>query len=101
MEPPEVKTVMSPDQLMALVMVCVVALLAIFVLLAWVRMWGQRVQKQGGGCGSLDIEAVRRQRDAGEITQEEFDRILGGIAGSGADTATRSASAGSQEEKRP
>jgi len=101
MEPPEVETVMSPDQLMALAMVCVVALLAIFVLLALVRMWGQRIQKQGGGCGGLDIEAIRRQRDAGEITQEEFDRILGGIAGSRAGAATPSAKAGSKEEKPP
>jgi hypothetical protein len=76
MEPLKVETVASPDQLMPMAMVCVMALLVIFVLLALVRMWCQQMQKKGGGCGGLDVEALRRQRDSGEITQEEFDRIL-------------------------
>jgi uncharacterized membrane protein len=98
MDPPKAETVMSPDQVMALAMVCVVALLAIFVLMALVRMWGQRMQAKGSGCGGLDIEAISRQRDAGEITQEEFDRILGGIAGSRQAAATPP---GSREEEPP
>jgi hypothetical protein len=97
MEPLKVETVASPDQLMPMAMVCVMALLVIFVLLALVRMWCQRMQKKGGGCGGLDVEALRRQRDSGEITQEEFDRILGGITGDGVAAAMRPAKAGSEE----
>jgi hypothetical protein len=101
MEPLKVETVASPDQLMPMAMVCVMALLVIFVLLALVRMWCQQMQKKGGGCGGLDVEALRRQRDAGEITQEEFDRILGGIAGSGAGAAARPARVDSKEDRLP
>jgi hypothetical protein len=96
MEPPKAETVMSPDQLMALAMVCVIALLVIFVLLALVRTWGLRMQQQRGGCGGLDIETLRRQRDSGEITRQEFDRIVAGIAGDGAGTAPRPAQADSE-----
>jgi hypothetical protein len=92
---------MSPGQQMALAIVCVAALLAIFVLLALVRMWGRRMQKQGGGCGGLDLEALRRQQDTGVISQKEYDIIVGGIAGAGSAATPRAAKAGSEEEDQP
>lgn len=92
---------MSPDQIMALALVCVLALLVIFVVLSLVRMWGQRMQKHGGGCGGLDLDALRQQRDTGEISQKEYDIIVGSIAG--ADAAARAArgGSGSKEENLP
>jgi hypothetical protein len=101
MEPPKVETVMPPGQMMALVIVCVAALLVIFVVLALVRMWGQRMQKKHAPGGGLDVEALRRMRDAGEISPQEFDIILGGIAGSGGGAAAASAKTGSGEEQPP
>jgi hypothetical protein len=101
MEPLNVETVTSPDPTMPMATICVMALLValtpIFVLLALVKMWGLRMQQKRGGCGGLDVESLRRQRDSGEITQEEFDRILGGITGGGPGAAMRPAKAGSEE----
>jgi len=101
MEPPNTEYAMSPNQIMALAIVCVAALLVVFVLLALVRMWGQRMQKQGGGCAGLDLDALRRMRDTGEISRKEYDIIVGSIAGAGADAAARAARAGSKEENPP
>jgi hypothetical protein len=99
--PTDIEAPLPPENLMALAVICVAALLVIFVLLALVRMWGQRMQKRGGGCGGLDIQALRRQRDVGEITQEEFDTILSGIAGSGPGAALHPAKADSKEDRPP
>jgi len=101
MEPPKIETVMPPGQLMALVIVCVAALLVIFVILALVKMWGHRMQKKGGPGGGLDVEALRRMRDAGEISPREFDIIVGGTAGKGEGVGAPPAKAGSGEEPPP
>ena len=101
MDTPPVEYNFSANQLMALVFVCVAALLVIFILLAMVRMWGQRMQNEGGGCGGLDLDALRRQRDTGEISQKEYDRIVGSIAGAGAAAAARPARVSSEEENPP
>ena len=102
MEPANVEIVTSPDPTMP---ICVVALLfaliPIFGLLALVRMWGQRMQKKHAPGGGLDVEALRRMRDAGEISPQEFDIILGGIAGSRGGVAAASAKTGSGEEQPP
>jgi len=92
---------MSPGQQMALAIVCVAALLVIFMLLALVRMWGRRMQKQGCGCGGLDLEALRRQRDIGVISQKEYDIIVSGIAGAGSAATARAVKAGSEKEDPP
>jgi len=86
---------------MALAIVCVMALLAIFVMLSLVRMWGQRMQKQGGGCGGLDLKALRRQRDIGVISQKEYDIIVSGMAGAGSAATARAAKGGSEKEDPP
>jgi hypothetical protein len=101
MDNPNVEFNMPLDRLMTLAAICMMAVLAIFAILSLVRIWGQRIQKQGGGCGGLDVEALRRQRDAGEITRQEFDRIVAGIAGDGAGTAARPAHADSEEDRPP
>ena len=75
MATPDIELGMPMDQLMALAMCGVVVLLGLFVLLAWVRSWGIRMKKEGGACGGLDLEHLRRQRDAGEIRPEEYDAI--------------------------
>jgi len=101
MDAPRVEYDFSANQMMALVIVCVAALLVIFVVLALVRMWGQRMQKKCAPGGGLDVEALRRMRDAGEISPQEFDIILGGIAGGGGGGAALSAKAGSGKEQPP
>jgi len=85
MDAPDLDLGFSPDQLMALAVLGLAGVLAVFALLALVRLWSARMQKGGGGCGGLDAEELRRQRDAGEISQEEYDAILRGMAGANSD----------------
>lgn len=76
----------SADRLTALVAYGVLGLLALFILLGLVRLWGLRAQKRGRSAAALDLEALKRQRDAGEITPEEYEAIytrLSGIAPGG------------------
>jgi len=77
MATPDIELGMPMDQLMVLAICGVVVLLGLFVLLAWVRSWGIRMKKEGGACGGLDLEHLRRQREAGEIRPEEYDAICG------------------------
>ena len=67
--------------MMWLVIGGVTVLLAVFVVLALVRLWGLRMQTKSRGCGGLDIEELRRQRDAGRISPEEYDAVRASLAG--------------------
>ena len=70
--------------MMVLIIGGVGALLAVFVVLAVVRLWGLRVQTKGGAAGGLNIEELRRQRDAGRISPEEYDAVRASLAGGAA-----------------
>jgi len=79
METPDVPEtlVLKPHEITALVFFGTAALIAVFTVLAIVRVWASRLQKKPGTCGGLDIDGLRRMRGAGEITQEEFDAVSG------------------------
>jgi hypothetical protein len=74
-----------PDfgRLMVFTVLAVGALWALFLVLTVVRYWSQRAQKRGNATGGLDFATLQRQRDAGEISQEEYERIRGTMTGAG------------------
>jgi hypothetical protein len=78
------------DRLMAIAVFGVLALLVLFILLGLARWWSLRAQKRGHEKqAGLNLAELKRQRDAGEITPEEYKAIytrLSGIA-SGGNTA--------------
>ncbi len=86
MESPEV-VLMPMSRLMPILVSCVAGLLLVFIVMALVRLWGLRMQAKPGACGGLDVDELRRQRDAGEITHEEFDAVCGSLAGNRPDPA--------------
>jgi hypothetical protein len=90
---------MPLDRLMALVIVGLVGVMALFGLLALIRLWGLRMQKGGGPSRGLDMERLRRQRDAGEIAQDEYDAIYASLAGGAAKRPAKPRAA--DEETRP
>jgi hypothetical protein len=69
------------ERVMAVAVFALVGIMALFGLLVLVRLWSLRVRKGGGPSGGLDVERLRRQRDAGQISPEEFDAICAGLAG--------------------
>ena len=72
-----------PDfgRLMVFTVLAVGALWALFLVLTVVRYWSQRAQKRGNATGGLDLATLQRQRDAGNISQEEYERIRGTMMG--------------------
>jgi len=56
-------------------------LIVVFVILALARLWGWRTQQRGGGCGGIDLEHLRGQLHAGDISQEEYEAVRARIAG--------------------
>jgi len=64
-------------RLLVFVVLAVGALWALFLVLTVVRYWSQRAQKRGNATGGLDLATLQRQRDAGKISQEEYERIRG------------------------
>jgi hypothetical protein len=96
MESPEV-VLMPMSRLMPILVSCIAGLLLLFIAMALVRLWGLRMQAKPGACGGLDVDELRRQRDAGEISQEEFDAVCGSLVGNPPDPAR----AGSRDAGRP
>jgi hypothetical protein len=91
MESPEtVEFSMQP--LMPVMLVGIVGLVVLFIILGLVRLWGLKMQSKSGACGGIDLEDLRRRRDAGEMTQAEFEAVCasasGGAAGSGTEQET-------------
>jgi len=78
----------STQHLMPVMLFGILALVALFVVLALVRLWGLKMQTKSGACGGIDLEDLRRRRDAGEISQAEYEAVCasatGGVDGSGA-----------------
>jgi len=91
MESPEtVEFSMQP--LMPVMLVGIVGLVVLFTILGLVRLWGLKMQSKSGACGGIDLEDLRRRRDAGEMTQAEYEAVCtsasGGAAGSGTEQET-------------
>ena len=115
----------SPDfgWLMVFTVLAVAALWALFLVLTVVRYWSQRAQKRGNATGrrspqvsrrgdrrldvasGLDLATLERQRDAGNISQEEYERIRGIMTGAratgGANGEATEAKAAEPEETPP
>jgi len=98
-----------PDfgRLMVFTVLAVAALWALFLVLTVVRYWSQRAQNRGNATGGLDLETLERQRDAGNISQEEYERIRGTMTGAspgapgGANAEAFKAKAAESEETPP
>jgi len=94
-------------RLMVFTVLAVAALWALFLVLTVVRYWSQRAQKRGNATGGLDLAALELQRDAGEISQEEYERICGTMKGvspgapGGANAEAIQAKMGASEEASP
>ena len=77
----------SMRQLMPVMLFGIVALVVLFVILGLVRLWGLKMQTKSGASGAIDLEDLRRRRDAGEISQAEYEAVCasatGGPDGSG------------------
>ena len=75
----------TPDfsRLLVFAVLAVGALWVLFLVLTIVRYWSLRAQKRGNATGGLDLAALQRQRDAGEISPEEYGRIRGIMTGAG------------------
>jgi len=73
--------------LMVFAVMGVAALGALFVVLILVRYWMQRSAKRSGPGGALDLEHLRRERDAGRITENEYEAIRNRITGAGGPAA--------------
>jgi len=56
-------------------------LAVVFLVLMLVRLWGWRTQKRGGACGGIDLDVLRRQWMAGQISEEEYEAVRRSIAG--------------------
>jgi hypothetical protein len=65
----------SMEHLMPVMLFGIVALVAIFAILALVRTWGQKMQRNSVAYGGIDLEDLRRRRDAGEISQAEYETV--------------------------
>lgn len=74
-----------PDfgRLMVFAVLAVGVLWVLFLVLTVVRYWSARAQKRETATGGLDLATLQRQRDAGKISQEEYERIRGIITGAG------------------
>ncbi len=68
-------------RLMVFTVLAVGALWALFLVLMIVRYWSARAQKRETATGGLDLATLQRQRDAGNISQEEYERIRGIMTG--------------------
>jgi hypothetical protein len=90
---PETDFGMSVEQLLALMLYGIMALVAIVGLVALVRLWSMRMQKSDGGCGGIDMARIRRLRDAGEITQAEYEAVVGRMAGTKAASGSKASGA--------
>jgi hypothetical protein len=98
-----------PDfgRLMVFTVLAVAALWALFLVLTIVRYWSARAQKRETATGGLDLETLERQRDAGNISQEEYERIRGTMTGAspgapgGANAEGIQAKAAESEETPP
>ena len=90
-----------PTDWMVLVMGGMAGLLVLFALLAHLRSWGMRLQKEGGACGGLDLECLKRQCEAGDIRPDEHEAICARLtAAQSARPAGKTASRSLRDAKR-
>jgi len=74
-------------QMLPFLLWAAVGLVVAFVILALVRLWGLRTQQRGGRCGGIDLDHLRRQLRAGDISQEEYEAVRNTVAGAGGGNA--------------
>ncbi len=83
---------LSMQHLTPVMLFGIVALVAIFAILALVRIWGLKMQRKSVARGGIDLEDLRQRRDAGEISQAEYETVCAsltkGAAGSEAGQET-------------
>jgi len=88
---------MGPDRLVAFVTVAIAIVVAVFFLLAAVRLWSIWLQKGGPVSRGLDLQALRRKVEAGEVSEEEYDAVCRQMAAPGAAPKGPNAGAGPAE----
>jgi len=94
-------------RLMVFTVLAVGALWVLFLVLTVVRYWAARAQKRETATCGLDLATLQRQRDAGKISQEEYERICGIMTGAspgapgGANTEAIQAKTAESEETSP
>ena len=101
-EPPPLDSVDLTTDAMPFAAIALVGLIVLFVLMAVVRWWGSRPTKVGPTAG-LSLLELRRQLDAGLLSEKEYETIRARLAGgtppaaapSAADSASRKPSGGS------
>ena len=71
----------SMRQLMPVMLFGIVALVVLFVILALVRLWGLKMQTKPGASSAIDLEDLRRRRDADEISQAEYEAVRARLTG--------------------
>jgi len=76
-------------------------LVAVFVLLMLVRLWGWRTQNRGGACGGIDLDVLRRQHLAGDVSTEEYEAVRRSVAGAAEKPATDATNASTCDTERP
>ena len=73
----------SPKHWGAVVVGGALFVLGFFILAGLVRYWAQRMQKVSKATGEIDLANLQRQRDAGEISQEEYEPVRAQIVAAG------------------
>ena len=77
---------LTPGQLMAVAIFGAMAMVALFALAVMVRRWGRQMQRPHPS-GGLDLAGLQRQREAGLISEEEFEAISRRLAGNSGPSA--------------
>ena len=81
-EPEPVETLVMPMQrLVPIMLYGTIGLVAIFIILTIIRLWGIRIQTKGKDAGNLDLARLRGQRDAGHLSQAEYEAVHARLAG--------------------
>lgn len=78
---PNIQVDIPMDRLMTAAAIVGVAIVAIFLILAVLRILGIRKQEETRASGGLDLDGLKRLREAGEITEEEYNAITGRVTG--------------------
>lgn len=68
------------DRLMLFAALGVMAIVTLFIFLAIVRYLSAREAKKNASAGGLDLDALRREHEAGNLTDEEFAAIRDRLA---------------------
>jgi hypothetical protein len=79
--PPAIVPAIPLQQWMGFALFGSLIVFAIFVLLVLVRVWGLRMQTRARATGNLDLEHLRAQHDAGQLSPEEYAAVRRQLVG--------------------